>query len=178
MNNYDEWDSNLLICSMKGKLNVRFKSLRSFFSNSQFCDDLKALRVLLAENWLTVRRLLRVQIFWPWKHVFEKNTSDEWSRKWPDCFRQCTGDLHRANKLKNDTAVENFQMSQVVSNSCDFCRNSKILKIEKTQNCLGGRSCSTSYSRGNQVDGYRAFTFPVESDTETVAKRARVGPRA
>ena len=46
------------------------------------------------------------------------------------------------------------------------------------------RFCSTSYPSGNQVDGSplvaitrRAGVFPMESNTKTVAKRARVEPR-
>ena len=63
---------------------------------------------------------------------------------------------------------------------------SKISNIfEKLQIHRGRRSCSTSYPSGNQVDGSplvaiitrRAGVFPMESNTKTVAKRARVGPR-
>ena len=62
---------------------------------------------------------------------------------------------------------------------------SKISKIfGKLKISRGRRSCSTSYPSGNQVDGSplvaisrRAGVFPVESNTKTIAKRARVEPR-
>ena len=52
----------------------------------------------------------------------------------------------------------------------EISKNSK--NIENLKIRRGGRSCSTSYPSGNQVDG-----SPLVANTKTIAKRARVEPR-
>ena len=61
----------------------------------------------------------------------------------------------------------------------DFVGSSQVLG-----NFNNSFSCSPSYPSGNQVDGSplvaitrRAGVFRMESNTKTIVKRARVGPR-
>ena len=71
-------------------------------------------------------------------------------------------------KLRNDNAMEKFYRLwtfQKLIFLVGISKNSKI--FEKMTIPSRGRSCSTSYPSGNQVDG---------SPLAAIAKRARVGP--
>ena len=82
-------------------------------------------------------------------------------------------------KQRNDNAGEKFYLVQAFSKVRNLVEVSKILKIIEIFEKFGViGSCSTSYPSGNQVDGSPLVAiFPMESNTKTIAKRARVGPR-
>ena len=77
-------------------------------------------------------------------------------------------------KQRNDNVMEKFYMFLWFRKVDILARNFENFENfrKKWQFHWGGRSCSTSYPSGNQVEG-----SPLVANAKTIAKRARVGPR-